>query len=87
MRAARQQEALTIEAQGLRDATIIRANANAQAAQIYAQSFNKDPEFYNFYRSMQSYRNTFLTQDQNKGSTQIILSPQNSYLREFMQQR
>ncbi|MBO9712339.1 protease modulator HflC [Sphingomonas sp.] len=84
MRTARQQEAATIEAQGLKDAQIIRANASAQAAQIYAASFGKDPEFYNFYRAMQSYRTTFLAQTPQKGSTQIILSPQNGYLREFM---
>jgi membrane protease subunit HflC len=87
MRTARRQEAATIRAQGLRDAQIIRANASAQAAQIYAQSFGKDPQFYDFYRAMQSYRRTFLTEDQNKGDTAIILSPQNSYLKEFMGQR
>lgn len=86
MRTARQQEALTIQANGLKDAQIIRANASAQAAQIYAAAFGKDPEFYDFYRSMQSYRTTFLTED-NKGSSQIILSPQSGYLRQFMGQR
>ena len=87
MRTARQQEAETIKAQGLKDAQIIRANAQAQAAQIYAEAFNKDPQFYDFYRAMQSYRTTFLNNDPAKGETSIILSPQNSYLREFMGQR
>lgn len=87
MATARKQEAETIRAQGLKEATIIRATAQAQAAQIYAQAFNKDPAFYDFYRAMQSYRNTFLAQGEDKGQTQIILSPQNSYLREFMGQR
>jgi modulator of FtsH protease HflC len=87
MRSARKQEAQTIQAQGLKDAQIIRANAQAQAAQIYAQAFNKDPAFYDFYRAMQSYRNTFLANIDGKGETQIILSPQNSYLKEFMGQR
>ena len=84
MRTARQQEAATIRAQGLKEAQIIRANAQATAAQIYAGSFGKDPEFYNFYRAMQSYRATFLAQGTDKGETSIILSPQNSYLKEFM---
>jgi modulator of FtsH protease HflC len=87
MATARRQEAATIKAQGLKEAQIIRANAQAQAAQIYAQAFNKDAAFYDFYRAMQSYRNTFLAQGEGKGETQIILSPQNSYLREFMGQR
>jgi modulator of FtsH protease HflC len=85
MRTARLQEAKTIEAQGMRDAQIIRANAQAQAAQIYSQAFNKDPKFYDFYRAMQSYERTF--QDGAKGQTSIILSPQNSYLKEFMGQQ
>ncbi|WP_425230559.1 protease modulator HflC [Sphingomonas sp.] len=86
MMTARQQQADTLRAQGQRDAQIIRANADAQAAQIYATSFSKDPEFYDFYRAMQSYRTTFLSQGtpQNPvGGTSIILSPGNSYLRQF----
>ncbi|MBQ1498257.1 MAG: protease modulator HflC [Sphingomonas sp.] len=87
MKTARYQEAKTIEAQGMKDAQIIRANADAQAAQIYAQAFNKDPEFYDFWRAMRSYRTTFLNTDPAKGDTSIILSPNNSYLKEFMGQR
>ncbi|WP_294250093.1 protease modulator HflC [uncultured Sphingomonas sp.] len=86
MATARRQEAETIKAQGLKDAQIIRANAQAQAAQIYAAAFNKDPKFYDFYRAMQSYRTTFLSPDA-KGESQIILSPNNEYLREFTGQR
>ncbi|MEP9358488.1 protease modulator HflC [Sphingomonas sp. KR3-1] len=87
MKTARYQEAKTIEAQGLKDAQIIRANADAQAAQIYAQAFNKDADFYDFWRAMRSYRTTFLNNDPAKGDTSIILSPNNSYLKEFMGQR
>ena len=70
MRTARGQEAATIRAQGLKEAQIIRANAQGQAAQLYAASFGKDPQFYDFYRAMQSYRTTFLAnpqQGQQKG--------------------
>jgi len=85
MQTARQQEAITIAAQGQKQAQIVRADADAQAAQIYAQAFGKDPGFYDFYRAMQSYRHTFGTDgtNQERGSTQIILSPENSYLKEF----
>jgi modulator of FtsH protease HflC len=86
MASARRQEAETIKAQGLKDAQIIRATAQAQAAEIYAAAFNKDPQFYDFYRAMQSYRTTFASPDA-KADTQIILSPQNSYLKEFTGQR
>lgn len=85
MRTARQQEANTIEAKGQRDAQIVRADADATAARIYADAFSKDADFYDFYRAMQSYRHTFGA-DGNPapaGSTNLILSPNNSYLREF----
>jgi len=85
MRTARQQEAATKRAEGWKDAQIIRANADAEAARIYAASFGKDAQFYDFYRAMQSYRQTFITSDPKdpKANTSIILSPQNDYLREF----
>ncbi|MBK5265269.1 MAG: protease modulator HflC [Alphaproteobacteria bacterium] len=81
MRTARQQEALTIRAQGAKQAQIIRAEADATASRIYADSFNKDPSFYDFYRAMQSYRITF--SPQAKGEASVILSPDNAYLKEF----
>tara|TARA_B110001454_G_scaffold189173_1_gene187616 strand:+ start:1067 stop:1912 length:846 start_codon:yes stop_codon:yes gene_type:complete len=81
MRTARQQEALTIRAQGEKQAQIIRAEADAQAAMVYAASFGKDPQFYDFYRAMQAYRRTF--NPANGGQTSVILSPDNDFLREF----
>jgi len=84
MRTARQQEARSIEAEGQKRASIIRAEADAEAARIYAAAFGKDPQFYDFYRAMQSYQATFLPNAQGKGGqTNIILSPNNSYLKEF----
>jgi membrane protease subunit HflC len=84
MRTARQQEARSIRAQGAKQAQIIQAEADAEAARIYAASFGKDPDFYDFYRAMQSYRATFVG-DPGKPTapTNIVLSPQNDYLREF----
>jgi modulator of FtsH protease HflC len=80
MKAAREQEATTIRAQGQKTAQIVRAEAEAQAARTYAESFGKDPQFYDFYRAMQSYDTTFSSKD---GSTTILLSPDNEYLRQF----
>jgi membrane protease subunit HflC len=81
MRTAREQEALTIRAQGAKQAQIIRAEADANAARIYAESFGKDPSFYDFYRAMQSYRYTF--SPDRTGATNIILSPNNEFLQQF----
>jgi membrane protease subunit HflC len=84
MRTAREQEARSILAEGAKQAQIIQAEADAEAARTYAASFGKDADFYDFYRAMQSYRNTFVG-DANKpvAPTTIVLSPQNDYLREF----
>jgi len=82
MQAARKKEADTIRAQGNRDAQVIYGQAEARAAQVYAESFGKDPSFYDFYRSMKSYETTFAN-PANKGSSTIILSPDNDYLRQF----
>ena len=80
MRSARNQEAIAIDAEGQKEAQIIRADAEAEAARIYAISYNKDPDFYDFYRAMQSYRQTF---QNGEGASNIILSPQNAYLEKF----
>ncbi|MBU2342265.1 MAG: protease modulator HflC, partial [Alphaproteobacteria bacterium] len=85
MESDREREARTIRAQGERDARIIRAEADADSARIYADSFGKDPSFYDFYRAMQSYDTTFSAQNGNESS--IILSPDNEYLRQFRGQR
>ena len=85
MQTARQQEAITIRAQGQKRAQIVRADADAEAARVYADAFGKDAAFYDFYRAMQSYRYTFGADggQDSTGSTSIILSPGNSYLKEF----
>ena len=84
MRTAREQEARSIRAQGAKQAQIIQAEADAQAARTYAASFGKDPQFYDFYRAMQCYQTTFVGDGNDKPApTTIILSPQNDYLKEF----
>jgi membrane protease subunit HflC len=76
----RKQEAETIRARGARDAQIVRANADAEAARIYAEAYGKDPEFYDFYRAMQSYRQTVRG---GEGESSFILDSDNEYLRQF----
>jgi membrane protease subunit HflC len=87
MASAREQEATSIRAQGSKQAQIIRAQADAEAAKTYADAYGKDPEFYDFYRAMQSYRTTFAGEgaapNEEQGRSTVILSPDNDYLREF----
>lgn len=84
MKTQRQQQAATIRAEGLRNAQIVRADADAQAAKIYADAFGKDPAFYDFYRAMQSYRVSFNANGAApQGSTNFVLSPNDAYLKQF----
>lgn len=80
METDRQEEAATIRAAGQRDAQIIQAEASASAASIYAEAYGKDPKFYDFYRAMQSYRQTFLT---GQGQSSMVLSDDSEYFRQF----
>jgi membrane protease subunit HflC len=55
--ADRQREVLLAEAN--RTAQIVKGNGDARAVSIYAQAFNKDKEFFKFYKSLDAYENTF----------------------------
>ncbi len=84
MKTAREQEARSIRAEGAKLAQIIRAQADADASRVYAESFGKDPSFYDFYRAMQSYQTTFIGDGVGKvAGTTVILSPQSDYLKQF----
>lgn len=84
MQSDRQEEAETIRAQGRKNAQIIRAEAEADAAKTYAAAYGKDPDFYDFYRAMESYRRTF---EQGSGDSSMILGPDNEYMRQFRGRR
>ena len=76
----RQEQAETIRAQGRKNAQIIRAEADANAANTYADAYGKDPDFYDFYRAMESYRQTFLN---GEGGSSLVLDSENEYFNQF----
>ncbi len=55
--ADRQREVIVAEA--YRDAQKTKGEGDAKAAGIYGQAFGQNPEFYNFYRSLEAYRGSF----------------------------
>ena len=65
-----------ILADAYRDAQIIRGEGDAQAAEIYANAYNKDPEFYAFYRSIDAYRKSM-----GKDGDILVLDPNNEFFR------
>ena len=51
-------EKRTIQSEAYRKSEEIKGEADAKAARIYAEAYNKDPEFYNFWKSLKSYKST-----------------------------
>jgi len=65
-----------ILADAYRDSQIIRGEGDALAAEIYANAYNRDPEFYAFYRSIDAYRKST-----GKPGDILILDPNNEFFR------
>ncbi|MDR4889204.1 protease modulator HflC [Fredinandcohnia sp. QZ13] len=60
------------------DAEVIRSEGEGEAARIYNEAFSKDPEFYNLFRTLESYKTTI------DGETVIILPADSPYARLLM---
>jgi len=73
-----QKDATIIKANAERDAQIIRGEGDATASKIFAEAFSKDPDFYDFYRTMQAYRKSI-----NKDNTRMVLSPDSEFMGYF----
>ncbi|MCP5180681.1 MAG: protease modulator HflC [Pseudomonadales bacterium] len=63
IRADAERQTLVIEANAYRDSERIRGDGDARAAAIYAEAYNKDPDFYAFYRSLGAYTRVFKGKD------------------------
>ncbi len=74
--ADRQRE--VILANAFRDAEILRGEGDAKSADIYAQAYGNDIEFFTFYRSMNAYQKTFKGQDD-----MMVLDPDSDYFKYF----
>ncbi len=76
IRADADRRTVVIQAEAYREAEITRGDGDASSAAIYADAFNKDPEFYTFYRSINAYVSVF----SNK-SDMLVLDPSNEFFR------
>jgi modulator of FtsH protease HflC len=65
-------------ARALADAQRIRGEGDATAAAIYATAYNRNPEFYSFYRSLQAYKNSL-----GKDGDVMVVSPDSDFFRYF----
>lgn len=71
-----------IESEAYRKAQIIRGEAEAESIQIYAKALSKDPKFFEFMRTMEAYKTTFMDR---KNPAQFILSDKANFLK-FIEQ-
>lgn len=79
IRAQADREVTVITSEAEREAQEIRGEADAEALRIYEETYSQDPEFYRFWRTLESYRSTF---DEDNGS-RVVMSSDSEYLRLF----
>ena len=87
LRAEGSKDAVTIRAQAEKQRTetiaaaeskalTVRGQADAEAAQIYARAYSKNPEFYQFYRSLQAYERSL-----GKDGDVLVVSPDGEFFK------
>ena len=72
---ADRQREVTI-ANAYRDAQKVKGEGDAEAARIYAESFGRDPQFAQFYRSLDAYKASF-----SKKSDVMVLDPSSDFFK------
>jgi membrane protease subunit HflC len=78
LRAIAERQAVEIESAANRDSEIIRGQGDAERNRIFAAAYGQDPEFFEFFRSMQAYRASM----GGEGTT-MLLSPDSEFFRYF----
>ncbi len=88
-RARGEKEAITIRADADRQRTVISAEAyryaqemrgagDAKSAEVYASAYNRNPEFYDFYRSLNAYKSSF-----GNNNDVMLLEPDSDFFKFF----
>ncbi|PSM17819.1 MULTISPECIES: protease modulator HflC [Nitratireductor] len=78
IRARADREVVEIVAEARRESEILRGEGEAERNAIFADAFERDPEFFEFYRSMAAY-----TQALDSEGTSMVLSPNSEFFRYF----
>jgi membrane protease subunit HflC len=78
IRATGDREATVILAEATRKGEELRGGGDAERNKIYAEAYSKDPEFFEFYRSMQAYEKGLKSAD-----TRLLLSPDSMFFKYF----
>ncbi|WP_122033769.1 protease modulator HflC [Aliivibrio sp. EL58] len=76
IRAQSELEVATIIAEADKTAQITRGDADAKVAKLYADTFNKEPEFFSFIRSLKAYERSF-----NSKNDILVLDPKTDFFK------
>jgi membrane protease subunit HflC len=78
IRSKADREVTVIRAEATRQGEITRGEGDSERNAVFADAFNRDPEFFSFYRSMRAYEGSL------KGdNSTIVLSPNSDFFRYF----
>lgn len=76
IRAGADKQREIILAEAYRDAQKLRGEGDAKASALYAEAFGRDPQFAQFYRSLEAYRTSF-----RKGSDVMVIDPSSEFFK------
>jgi membrane protease subunit HflC len=65
-----------IRAEAKKQAQVLSGEGEAESTKIYADAYSQDADFFNFYRSLQAYRDAF-----GADGTTMVLSPDSEFLK------
>jgi membrane protease subunit HflC len=78
VRAGAERERTVLIAEAQAQADILRGQGEQEAIRIFAEAFQRDPAFFQFWRTMQAYREAF-----TNGESRLVLTPDSEFFRYF----
>lgn len=78
IRANAEREATVVRAEATQKSEILRGEGDAERNAIFAAAFNKDPDFFAFYRSMEAYEAGLQSKD-----TRLVINPNTDFFKYF----
>jgi modulator of FtsH protease HflC len=78
IRARADREVTVLRAEAMKESEKLRGAGDAEKVRVLAEAFQRDPEFFSFFRSMQAYDSALQPED-----TRLVLSPDSDFFRYF----
>jgi membrane protease subunit HflC len=80
IRAQADRQVIEVEADATKKSEIIRGEGDAERNRVFADAFNRDPKFFEFYRSLKAYEKGLAS-----GDTRLVISPNSEFFKYFNQ--